>query len=307
MMLKREVAKRVFAKEFEAARNLEAPGRGVAPEPLPGGALRAEDRMGEKDSKTPNFLLSPLGLLINRVFVVGVLTEIDNVGEQNDMWKARVVDPTGAFTVYAGQFQPEASIFFSTVEVPAFVALSGKARVFEPEAGSVFVSVRAEEVNVVDEELRNRWVVDTAEQTVERLEAFSKALSSGFSGFELSEYLVKTGVPAELAEGISLALEQEGGRHHGEFLRQLGGALKEGLRALNLDSKDAEGAEADIKEFALELMREMGKGKGVDYGIFLKEAAFRGVPEETVEEAVRSLLAEGQCYEPRIGVIRPVS
>lgn len=303
-MLKREVAKRVFAKEFEAARSLDAPGRGER-------LSLTEDSAEEKDSKSPNFLISPLGLLINRVFVVGVLTEVDSVGEQNELWKARVVDPTGAFTVYAGQFQPEASIFFSTVEAPVFVALSGKARVYEPEAGAVFVSIRAEEVNVVDEGLRNRWVVDTAEQTVERLEAFSRALSSSLFGPELSKYLEKTGVPAELAEGISLALEQEGGRKQDpcEFLRQMEGALKEGLRALDLDSagaEGAEGAEADLKEFALELMREMGEGKGVDYGTFLREAVSRGIPEETVEEAVRALLADGQCYEPRIGVIRPV-
>lgn len=291
-LLKREVAKRVFAREFEACRALEMPVRA-------GGG-----KASSGDLKTPNLLLSPSGLVLNRVFVVGVITELDCVGAQNEMWKARIVDPTGAFTVYAGQYQPEASIFFSTVEIPAFIALTGKARIYEPEPGSVFVSVRAEEVNVVDEEIRNRWVVDTAEQTVERLEAFSDAVVSGYRDEELRGYLLEKGVSGELAEGISLALE----RAHApeEFAKLLGVFVKEALQALEFDSENSSGADGDRKEFVLELLREMDEGKGVDYAAFLEVAVSRGVPEELVEDVIRSLFAGGQCYEPRIGIIRLV-
>ncbi len=125
-MLKREVAKRVFAREFEACRELEK---------------SARPDSDAADSKTPNLLISPLGLILNRIFAVGVVTELDSIGTQSEMWKARIVDPTGAFTVYAGQYQPEASIFFSTVQIPSFIALTGKARIYEPEPGSVFVSI----------------------------------------------------------------------------------------------------------------------------------------------------------------------
>jgi len=291
-LLKREVAKRVFAREFEACRALEIPVR------------TGEDKTSPGDSKTPNLLLSPLGLVLNRVFVVGVITELDSVGAQNEMWKARIVDPTGAFTVYAGQYQPEASIFFSTVEIPAFIALTGKARIYEPEPGSVFVSVRAEEVNIVDEEIRNRWIVDAAEQTVERLEAFSDAVASGQRGEELREYLREKGVSGELAEGISIALE--GKRAPEEFAKLLGVFVKEALQALEFDSENPAGTDGDRKEFVLELLREMEGGTGVDYATFLEAAASRGVPEELVEDVVRSLLSGGQCYEPRIGIIRLV-
>ncbi|WP_410508648.1 RPA family protein [Methanosarcina hadiensis] len=288
-MLKREIAKRVFAKEFEACRELEKSERPVSE---------------AADSKSPNLLISPLGLILNRVFAVGVLTELDSIGTQNDMWKARIVDPTGAFTVYAGQFQPDASIFFSTVQVPAFIALTGKARIYEPEPGSVFVSIRAEEVNVVDEEIRSRWVVDTAEQTVDRLETFSDALESGYRGETLREYLLERGISEDLAEGISIALERE--RAPQEFVKQLRASIREGLKALDLESEDSTEAKADQKEFVLELLREMGGGKGIDYASFIDAAISRGIPEEVVEEVVRSLLAGGQCYEPKIGIIRLV-
>lgn len=288
-MLKREVAKRVFAKEFETCRELEK-------------SVRSASEAA--DSKSPNLLISPVGLILNRVFAVGVLTELDSIGTQNEMWKARIVDPTGAFTVYAGQYQSDASIFFSTVQVPAFIALTGKARIYEPEPGSVFVSIRAEEANVVDEEIRNRWVVDTAEQTVDRLEAFSDALASGYHGETLREYLLERGISEELAEGISIALGRE--RSPREFATQLRVSIREGLRALNFESEGPAGAKTDQKEFVLELLREMGGGKGVDYATFVNAAVSRGVSEELVDEVVRSLLAGGQCYEPKIGIIRLV-
>ena len=288
-MLKREVAKRVFAKEFEACRELEKDSR-------PDSDIH--------DSKSPNLLISPIGTILNRVFVVGVLTELDNIGTQNEMWKARIVDPTGAFTVYAGQYQPDASIFFSTVQIPAFIALTGKARIYEPEPGSVFVSIRAEEVNVVDEEIRNRWIVDTAEQTVERLEIFSDALNSGYQGEQLREYLLEKGVSSELTEGICIVLEREGAPQ--EFANLLRASITDGLKYLDFNAEDSEGAKADQKEFVLELLREMGGNKGVDYASFIDNAVSRGIPEDVVEEVIRSLLASGQCYEPRIGVIRLV-
>lgn len=288
-LFKREVAKRVFARELEACRELEK-------------SARLDFQAA--DSKSPNLLISPLGLILNRVFIVGVITELDSIGTQNDMWKARIVDPTGAFTVYAGQYQPDASVFFSTVQIPAFIAVTGKVRIYEPEPGSVFVSIRAEEANVVDEEIRNRWVVGTAEQTVERLEFFSDALSSGYRGEDLWKYLLEKGVSSELAEGISISLERE--RAPQEFAKLLRASIREGLKSLDFDSGNNEGTDADQKEFVLELLREMGGNKGVDYATFVDTAVSRGIPEEVVEEVVSSLLEGGQCYEPRIGIIRLV-
>ena len=289
-MLKREVAKRVFAREFEAFRELEK-------------SVISDSEAA--DSKTRNLLISPLGLILNRVFIVGVITELDSVGTLNETWKARIVDPTGAFTVYAGQYQPEASIFFSTVQIPAFIALTGKARIYEPEPGSFYVSIRAEEVNVVDEKIRIRWVVDTAEQTVERLEAFSEALASGHRGEKIRAYLLERGISSDLAEGISIALEQE--RSPQEFVKLLRSSIREGLRSLDFDSEGNAGSKADQKEFVLELLREMGGHSGVDYAAFVDTAISNGITYQFIDEVVRSLLAGGQCYEPKIGIIRLIS
>ena len=86
--MNRETAWRVFAGEYNDS------------------TLEASDG-GER---SPTYVVTPLGARINRLFVVGVLTDIENVGtEQGPMWRARITDPTGTFHVYAGQFQPTAA------------------------------------------------------------------------------------------------------------------------------------------------------------------------------------------------------
>lgn len=284
-MVEREVAQRVFAKEFnDSTFSIDS---------------KAEPS-GQPEAHAPNFLVTPAGAKVNRLFVVGVVTEVDNIGTENDLWRARVVDPTGAFVVYAGQYQPEAAIFLSTIEVPSFVSVVGKARVYEPEDGSVFVSIRPEEINIVDAAVRDRWIVDTAELTLDRIDAFSMALSTGLRGKEVYEYLQNENVPSHMAEGICLALENY--QTDSKYLDLLKTAVRDGVMSIDLGA--ATPSMKDSEEFIIDLMKEMDSGKGVDYGELIEVAGSRGMAEEDVDVAVRSLLSKGQCYEPRIGIIR---
>jgi hypothetical protein len=150
--MQREVAKRVFAGEFGDARH----------------EFRESD-----DDRAPGYLLLPSGDKANRVFVVGTLTEKEDRGDEDEYWRARVVDPTGTFLVYAGQYQPEAVESLRAIEPPAYVAVVGKPNTWEPEDGDgdVITSIRPESINEVDAETRDRWVVETAERTLERLDA----------------------------------------------------------------------------------------------------------------------------------------
>jgi RPA family protein len=147
----REVARRVFASEFNDASF----------------TFKESD-----DERAPVYLLLPTGQKANRVFVVGTLTETEDVGSDNEYWRGRVVDPTGTFFVYAGQYQPEAAGVLRELEPPAYVALTGKPRTYETDDGSTNVSVRPEAITVVDERTRDRWVVETAERTLDRITAF---------------------------------------------------------------------------------------------------------------------------------------
>ncbi|MEF8779166.1 MAG: RPA family protein [Haloferacaceae archaeon] len=147
----REVARRVFAGEFNDA----------------GYTFKESE-----DERAPVYLLLPTGEQANRVFLVGTLTEKEDVGEDNEYWRGRIVDPTGTFFVYAGQYQPEAASVLRDLEPPAYVSVVGKPRTFETDDGTVNVSVRPEAITEVDAATRDRWVVETAERTIDRLAAF---------------------------------------------------------------------------------------------------------------------------------------
>ncbi|GAA0267985.1 RPA family protein [Halobacterium noricense] len=147
----REVARRAFAAEFNDAEF----------------TFKESD-----DERAPLYALLPTGERANRVFVVGTLTETEDIGEDSEYWRGRVVDPTGTFFVYAGQYQPEAASALRDADTPQYVAVVGKPRTFETDDGSVNVSLRPESITAVDEATRDRWVVEAAERTLERLDAF---------------------------------------------------------------------------------------------------------------------------------------
>jgi hypothetical protein len=147
----REIARRVFAREFNDATF----------------TFKESD-----DERAPLYALLPTGERANRVFVVGTLTETEDIGDESEYWRGRVVDPTGTFFVYAGQYQPDAASTLRELETPTYVAVVGKPRTYETDDGSVNVSVRPESITQVDEPVRDRWVVETAERTLERIEAF---------------------------------------------------------------------------------------------------------------------------------------
>ena len=391
-MVEREVAWRVFAHEF----------------------IHSNYFFHDGDERSPNYLVTPTGARVNRLYFVGVLTEIDNLGAGEDMLRARVSDPTGAFSVYAGQYQPQASVFLAGLDVPCFVAITGKARTYEPEDGTIYTSVRPEELNTASDHIRNRWIVDTARLTHERIGLARSAMDSGLKGDELTAMLVQSGASPELADGILRAVS-----HYtdlGKYLNTLSGVIVDALKNLmSTDHQPARGTgisdtmegvagskpvDAMVKEtparysiedtnptqpaqpaqstqsvqskepaqhnkftepaqsthsthstqsqqsphpgqftqpetarvageeidnvtrgsepagpkednpepdeMVYELMGIMDKGDGVSVTEMKDEFKRSGLTAEQVDDAVKTLMSEGRCYEPRIDVLRRV-
>ncbi|MDG6244430.1 MAG: RPA family protein [Methanolobus sp.] len=146
----REVARRVFAQEFRESN------------------LSFKD--GD-DQYAPQYLLTPTGAKVNRVFIVGTLIEKEDIGTDSEYWRGRVTDPTGSFLIYAGQYQPEAAQVLAECETPAFVAVVGKPSTYTTGEGDVLTSVRPESIYVVDGQTRDLWVIETAKCTLERVNA----------------------------------------------------------------------------------------------------------------------------------------
>ena len=145
----REVAHRIFAAELKES-NLQS-------------------KEGQ-DQYSPQYLITPTGAKCNRVFIVGTLTEKEDVGTDSEFWRGRIVDPTGAFFVTAGQYQPEAAQVLAKTAPPEFIAVIVKPTTFTTKEGNVLTSIRAESMHVVDAATRDRWVVDAAMHTAKRLE-----------------------------------------------------------------------------------------------------------------------------------------
>ncbi|PHQ39342.1 hypothetical protein DJ69_06520 [Halorubrum persicum] len=253
----REVAHRLFAAEFDDA------------------SLSYSE---SDEERAPNYVVTPTGARVNRLFVAGVLTEVERVNDETR--RGRVVDPTGAFVTYAGQYQPEAQAFLERADPPSFVALTGKARTFEPEdSDRVFTSVRPESLNEVDADTRDRWVVSAAEATLDRLAVFAAALDSDLRGEALRAALESGGAPASLAAGIPKAIA-----HYDTST-----AYVEALRRLAVDALELIAGDRDEVR-ALEAAPDEGG-----------EAAIGALPETDVTiEAPTDAVADSSAADPAV-------
>ncbi|AEH60312.1 conserved hypothetical protein [Methanosalsum zhilinae DSM 4017] len=284
-MSDREVAQRVFAKELnDSILSIES----------------GSSDSNKNNARSPNYLVTPLGTKVNRLFAVGVITEVDNIGTDNDIWRARMVDPSGAFTIYAGQYQQEAAVFLSGIDTPVFVSVVGKARMYEPGDGSKFISIRPEAINRATEYMRDRWVIDTVELTTERMNIISDLILLDTD--QIVGYFDENGISSDIAEGIRIALEKYNTGQ--DYLSEMRNMLLECLKSV--EPTEAESPKDINEKIILRILNEMDQGRGVIYEKLMDTAKQHGLSEEQIDEATSSVLSKGKCYEPRIGILKPV-
>jgi RPA family protein len=249
---------------------------------------------GEKE---PSYILTPLGAMVNRLFVVGVLTDVENVSAGGDMWRAHVSDPTGIYVLYAGQYQPKASSFLAEAETPSYVAVTGKARGYEPEPDVLFVSIRPETIWEVEADLRDYWIVETCRQTYQRLEAMGEAQHmSPPSVFKLRG----VGYPPSLAAGVVAALEhyEQVDLDHYRFL------MREALSHFSVGKIATTEEIDDAEKTVLAGVRELEGDEGALWDDIMEHGEGQGLERTIIEEALTSLLDKGLVYEPILGKLK---
>jgi RPA family protein len=206
--IKREVAWRIFAKEFNSA-TVELP---------------------SEDQYTPTYLLSPLGTLINRVYITGVLTECENIGTgQEPLWRGRVSDPTDVFYISAGQYQPKAARILADIEVPALVGIVGKARTYKPDDLTVYVSIRVEMIKQITQELRDYWVLEACQGLTQRMNCITEALRMDPPDIKK---LTSLGYNTKISSGVIEAINQYGSID----IQEYSGLLVTTLKELNVET-----------------------------------------------------------------------
>lgn len=148
---RRENAYRVFAEELQHVEHLFKSGDG---------------------DYAPNYGLLPTGEAANRVFLVGTLMEYEDVGNGDQpYWRAKINDISNNAFVYCGEYQPEAAAKLQTFETPEHVAVVGKVSSFDVDDGDdKMVFIKPEKLYKVDKLTRDQWVMETASQTLDRLE-----------------------------------------------------------------------------------------------------------------------------------------
>ncbi len=290
----RETAWRVFAREYNDSTK----------------------EVSDGGERSPSYVVTPLGAKVNRLFAVGVLTDVENVAtDAAPMWRARMSDPSGTFHIYSGQYQPEASAALAKIKPPAFAAVTGKSRLFSPEPGTTYASIRPEEVKIVDESLRDYWILEACRSLRKRLEAMREAQKMDPV---TKEELVALGVKSALAEGIVTAAG-----HYGKVdLSRYSSMLVEALTFLLPEarvvvgepeeeaavSKTTATAEQEaLEERVLGIIGELdADGKGASWDAMVARAAKDEVDKDAMEEVVNSLLDKGLIYEPILGRMKKI-
>ena len=302
--MKREAAWRVFAGEYNDS-TVEIKGEG---------------------EMAPSYVITPLGAKINRLFIIGVLTDVENISESGDLLRAHVSDPTGVFTLYSGQYQQDATDALSSIEVPAFVAVIGKSRTYRPDDGEeIYVSIRPERIMEVNADTRNQWIMETCKSTKDRIEAVAEANKMNQSN---ATDLRKLGYSRDLSEGVISAIKNYKNIDVNKYLTLIQESLQyltpgkdtlpdvqtgikideekkdEKVKKGETKTDDKKDDFEEIENSVLKVIKDIEGEDGALWDSITSKCEKDGLEKDSIEEALTSLMDKGLIYEPILGTIK---
>jgi len=297
-VIPRETAQRVFAGELN---------------------LSSLEKKGDAEM-SPSYLITPLGTRINRVLIVGVLLDKQNIGTAEEpLWRARVEDVSGSYFVNVGRYQPEAAASMAALEAPSFVAVIGKIRTYRPDERTL-VSIRPERIIGINAAIRQRLVLETAQYTWKRLNNMKTVLSLPEA---TADELAAKGMTKEEAEGAIEAAEFYGTPDSSRYLKLIQNALRMLLPdkdidlglpedvadlpdEIEIDTKNAV-PDADKEDSVLNMLDELDRdGRGAPMDELVRRAASEGIVSTELEELTNSLMDKGLVYEPVLGRLKRI-
>ena len=237
-------------------------------------------------------------------------------GESGPFYTGQLRDPSGTHFFNVAPFHPELHpdaeellARFETGE-SIIVSMVGRQQYRESEDGGIFTSIRAESFTEVGIEDYKSWMVDAADATLRRLDAYDSS-----QGEELTEEsLRKAGVPEDLVDGMIKSKE-----HYSEFdteayrvwiLKSFSralGASEEDLEPVTIEAAPVEPNEvqtvdgAEPREVVLGILSSNG-GELVEYEALVGACVSAGSSREDAEDAIMSLKDDSmEITEPRFG------
>ena len=292
----RQSAVRIFAQEYSESSLIE---RGV----------------GEYD---PSFVITKLGAKVNRCLVCGGLEGMERRdGDSGPFYRGQIRDPSGTHYFEVAPFQPElhpdAEELLARFETgdSILVSIVGRQKSNESEDGGIFTSIRAESFTEIDLEAYKSWMVEAADATLRRLDAYSAS-----QGVELTkESFRDAGIPDDLLTGLMKSRE-----HYSEFdteaykvwiLKAFSRALGRAEESLevtigNVSKPEEETLKqatdsADPRDVILGILASNG-GDLVEYDALVGACISAGSSREEAADAIENLKdVSMEISEPRFG------
>ena len=258
-----EGASRVFGGEYECA-TLAVPAR---------------------DPTSPAWIVTPGGAWCRLVFLAGALTEVTDNG---DVIRCRLADPTGAFDLVISSRRSTVADTLLEIPVPAFVTVSGTAQSYQRNDALV-VSVRPDHVQLADRKTRDAWILETAHQTIARLEQLLAALN-GTNSDERALVTIR-----------HYALTKE---HLADQVTMIERAVQCAAAAVPEAAGGTDAAGGNAQGIVMEILRAENRPRGIAVEEVLKQAEARGVSSDLALAAIRALIEDDECYQPQKGYIR---
>ena len=298
--MSRETAFRVFSKELNSSVR----------------SIKGNEEM------SPTYVVTPLGTMINRVLIAGVLTEIENAGsEEEPMWRGRVQDVAGNFFISVGKFQQEASASMANLESPCYVSMIGKVRTYTTNDDRTFVSVRPEHIVRIEENDYFAWLLETARSVWSRLLRMRDVLK--IPDVTAAELTAK-GFSANDADGINTALDSYGQPESSMYLKMIQEALRRLLPDQNVDfglpgdegavptpaatkKEDESSNDTEIEDMILAYLDEHDNdARGVFIEDLVRMMEENGISAEKTEIVYNKLMDDGLIYEPNLGYLKKI-
>ena len=256
-----EPATRVFAAEYNASK------------------FTRENRM----NKGIRYIITPGGAWCNRMFIVGALTDMQR--PDSSVIEAYVGDPTGSFTLLATQSRSEIIATLEMIEPPAFVAVSGMAHMYL-KGNKMVPVIRPDMLNIVEREIRDTWVIRTAELSLERLEILDNAIDNGATD-----------------ERNAAVMEFYGANR--DRIKNLARNIRIAVETVKTDNAEEDVSAIISREVILRIIQAHGN-EGISRSNIIKLGILKGLTAVDAETAIDDLADKGECYSPKGGLIKPL-
>lgn len=260
----------------------------------------------------------PSGVNASRVLLAGTAVEKEDVGKDEPFWRLRVADPSGAFYLYAGQYQPEAAQVIQSLQIPCFITVIGKLSIYSPDENTVITSIKPETITIINGDERNSLLADITAQTINRM-ILSKGAVSPYP--EQVRDTIKKSVIAAIAilsgestdspavqtpEVVPPVKPEEPAKPE----TSVKAAVKEDKKPAakkKTDKKQEPDALNDAEKYILDIITEIREGTNpVNIGAIKTVCISKGCAVLDVDKAVTGLKMKGYVIEEKAGWIKPV-